>query len=70
MNHLSKYRENNRLITNYIAYLDECTEYGDRLKLCAEIGRLQNQNERIEKMPYQDTRNDIYDWTIQTNALL
>lgn len=49
-----KYIENYRLIRNYVAYLDECTSFHKRIRLCQEIARLQNQNEDILKMSVEE----------------
>lgn len=45
-----KYKENKQLLTNYLAYVEHCTTYEDRLKLCVEIANLQRQQQYIEMM--------------------
>lgn len=65
-----KYSQNKRLLQSYANYLEECTSLDDKIKLSTEIGRLSQQNKRIDKMPLEDTRRDINDYTIQVNALL
>lgn len=70
MTYQSKYRENKRLLEQYVAFLAECPSYDEILKLSSEIGRLNGQNQTIEKMEYQNTTKDISDYTIEVNALL
>lgn len=70
MTFLQKHHENKKLINSYMAFLEECTGFESRLRLITEIGRLHEQNKAIEKMTYQDTKQDIHDYTITVNALL
>lgn len=64
----SKYNENRRLLQGYVAYLDHCTTYEQKLKLSTEIGRLQTQNEHIKKMSVEDFEQDINDYHIIVNS--
>lgn len=66
----SKYRENKRLIERYVNYLEECTSFGQKLKLSGEIGRLSRQNEQINKMEYSETREEMHDYSIIENSSL
>lgn len=70
MNHLHKYNENKRLLHNYVAFLDECKDYHSRLKLCAEIARLNQQNKAIEKMSFKDAKSKITEYIYYVNAIL
>jgi len=66
----SKHHENKRLLKEYVSFLEECTTYDQKLKLSSEIGRLNSQNKRIEKMSFEDIQIDISNYTIEVNAQL
>lgn len=70
MTYAAKYRENRRLLENYVNFLEECTSFEQKLKLSSEIGRLSHQNRHIEKMKFAHTKKDISDYTIEVNAVL
>lgn len=65
MNWRKKHKENTQLLRRYLDFLNECTDYDQRLKLCTEIARLQSQNKEIELMTYSRTAQDINDFEIQ-----
>jgi hypothetical protein len=70
MTYQAKYKENKRLLEAFVAYLEHCTSYEQKLKLSTEIGRLNEQNQQIEKMEFAHTKKDISDYTITVNAIL
>lgn len=70
MTHAKKHKENTKLLANYVAFLDECTDYDQRLKLCTEIARLNTQNNAIDKMSFEQAKQDSYEYTIEVNAIL
>jgi len=51
-----------------MAFLEECGNYDDRLKLIAEIARLHRQNEAIHKMTLEDAKQDSNDYTIRIGS--
>lgn len=70
MTYAAKYRENKRLLEAFVQYLEYCTTYEQKLKLSIEIGRLNEQNQQIEKMEFAATKKDISDYSIEVNAVL
>ena len=70
MTYEAKYKENKRLLAAFVEYLEHCPTYEQKLKLSTEIGRLNRQNQRIEKMEFADTKKDISDYTVTVNAIL
>lgn len=70
MDHQSKMRENERLIKNYDAFLPECGNYDHRLKLCTEIGRLNEQNKRIRKMTVENSKHKVHRYSLEVPAML
>ena len=70
MNYQSKYRENERLLEGYVAFLDECTTYDDKLKLSVEIGHLDSQKKQIAKMEYANTKSDISNYELKIPACI
>lgn len=64
-----KYRSVKKQIQLYCDFLtsDDFAQYTfeDRIKLCAEITRLQQIIKKIEKMPYIDTLEDSNDYEIE-----
>ena len=59
MNWKQKHSENSKCITRYMASLEhEQLTYDQRLKLVTEIGRLNMQNQSIEKMSVSDFHKD------------
>lgn len=65
MNWRKKYKENSELLSNYLEFLNECTDYDQRLKLCTEIARLQSQNKEIELFPFHKIERSEDFFTIQ-----
>lgn len=65
----AKYRENSRLLRNYLAFLEECPNCESRLKLCEEITRLNQQNKAIEKMTFEEVKRDCNDYTVEVSAI-
>lgn len=70
MTHLHKHKENTKLILRYMAFLDECKTLDSRLKLITEIGRLNEQNKAIDKMPLEETKQNIVEYTIEVTAII
>lgn len=70
MNYLRKHHENKRLLRNYVAFLNECTDHDSKLKLCTEITRLNEENKDIEKMAFEEARRQINTTLKHVNALL
>lgn len=70
MNYLRKHHENKRLLRNYVAFLNECTDHHSKIKLCAEITRLNQENKSIEKMPFEEARKEINTTVQYVNSLI
>lgn len=70
MTFLQKHKENQKLIQNYMDYLPECTDYNSRLKLCTEIARLNAQNNAIDKMSFEQAKQDTHEYTIEVKAII
>lgn len=66
----AKHKENTKLLANYVAFLDECTDYDQRLKLCTEIARLNAQNNAIDKMSFEQAKQDTHEYTIEVKAII
>jgi len=58
INWQDKQEENTSLIKGYIDFLPEVTNYDERLKLMTEIGRLNNQNKKINQMTVEDYKKE------------
>lgn len=59
-----KYGQNKKLMALYDAFLPECSEYKDRLKIMTELGRLNTQNIKIRQMKVEQYEEDCYDYEI------
>lgn len=70
MTYLKKHRNNIKQIRLYMSFLEECTDFDSRLKLITEIGRLNQQNQAIDQMSYEETKRNINDYTIEITAIL
>jgi hypothetical protein len=66
----TKYNDNNRLLRGYVAYLDECTGFDEKLRLSSEIGKLKAENDQISKMEFSITQEEVINYSINVNAVL
>lgn len=52
-----------------MAFLEEVEDFDSRLKLITEIGRLNTQNNQIDKMSFEDIQQDCNDYTVEVSAV-